>query len=217
MDPEVKPAADPAQTKIEVKPETPATPAKTGNDELLEQVKSLSEKFAASEARNEELVKKVNGLHAAKRRVLEGKSVEPTKTDDVASLAAQFAKLRKEKDDADREIKEEKKNLAIESAVNQFGLDDEGRETITALFKSKYGNALKVEGRNVFFEAEDKSKKTVSELVASMKPVIERLTPAKPLPTGTAKNGKSISQGTKREITREDLASGNYSAEDLRP
>jgi hypothetical protein len=148
----------------------------------------------------ESLDKLRNALFAEQRRALEKLvPTEPKKPDDPpqpgddGSLKEQFQKFRAERDRKEAEQEREKAELArerrdnaLDAAITALKLGDDDLKFFKAFVEQEYGARIKVEGRQVFFEAEDLSRKTVKELVAeTFKTHGKRFQPAQSLPGGT--------------------------------
>jgi hypothetical protein len=155
----------------------------------------------------ESLEKLRNALFAEQRRALEKliptepkKSDEAAKPADEGTLKDQFEKFRAERDGERADLARERRDNTLDAAIGALKLDPDDADFFKAFVEQKHGARIKVEGRQVFFEAEDLSRRTVKELVAeTFKTHGKRFQPAQSLPGGTglgSSPGASSAGGT---------------------
>lgn len=145
------------------------------------------------------LERQVNFLIAKETKAAKVEHKQEPAADDT--LEKQFAAFRKERDDERAALAAERRENAIQAAVNALpDLDDEARELLIGHIERKHGTQIAVEGKQVLFTDTDQSKKTVKDLVSSvMSTVGQRFVKAPTVPTSkgmSGTNGKTATGST---------------------
>lgn len=115
-----------------------------------------------------------------------------------AETQAQLKKIQEERKAEREEIAKERRENAIKSTINSYGLDEDNADLFEAFVLQKHGSAIKVEGKQVVYEdPETGEKSNVKDFIGSVyKSKGDKFKPPATVPNGRGfKNGSTQSQG----------------------
>lgn len=97
-----------------------------------------------------------------------------------------------------KELADERRELAIKSSINSFGLDEENADLFEAFLLQKHGSNIKAEGKTVVYEdPETGEKSNVKDFIGGVyKSKADKFKPAQQVPNGRGfKNGSNVPTG----------------------